>query len=166
MKRSFFTAIIVIAMATASAAFGDTLTQEERNFKQAFETFRTQFGLQLPNLDDSLVEGSRQWSVRMRQSGSFQHGAARENIYRGSASGIAAFRAWERSPGHRALLASPHLESFGIGNDGNYWTFRVRMRTAERTERIEVAANPVVTQSTITPVKPSLLKRLKRLFCR
>ena len=82
MKRSFLSAIIVIAMATASAAFGDTLTQEERNFKQAFETFRTQFGLQLPNLDDSLVEGSRQWSVRMRQSGSFQHGAARENIYR------------------------------------------------------------------------------------
>jgi len=137
-------------MVTVSAVYGsDTLTSEEQKFTQAFETFRTQYGLQLPTLDESLVEGSRNWSVRMRQSGSFSHGAARENIYRGSESGIAAFRAWERSPKHRALLLSPSIEAFGVGNSGTFWTFRARSRTVERAEAVPQGSQTVVARPII-----------------
>ena len=119
-RRSFFTvAVLAIAFTAASAVYADTLTGEERKFMSAFETFRAQYGLDLPVLDESLVAGSRSWSLRMRQTGVWSHGAAMENIYRGSESGVAAFRAWERSPKHRALLLSPNIEAFGVGNDPN-----------------------------------------------
>ena len=169
-KWSFLSAIIATALATTTAAYGGTLTTEEQNFKQAFETFRAQFGLNLPMLDESLVAGSRSWSVRMRQTGRFQHGASMENIYQGSGSGVAAFRAWERSPGHRRLLLSPNLESFGVGNDGGYWTFRARARTVERTENIVRTAQPVVAQRMVVQFwRPSFAPRalfLKKRCCR
>ena len=147
------------------------LTAEEQNFQQAFETFRAKYGLELQMLDESLVAGSRNWSLRMRQTGSFQHGAAMENIYRGSASGVAAFRAWERSPAHRSLLLSPNIGAFGIGNDGNLWTFRARTRVVERAESVPRVVSPVIVQS-FTPrvaVRQPLVLRgslLKRHCCR
>ena len=102
-----------------------------------------------------------------------------ENIYQGSGSGVAAFRAWERSPGHRRLLLSPNLESFGVGNDGGYWTFRARARASERTverqvstvrtvqaENIVRTEQPVVTQSSKTSFAPRALFLKKRHKCR
>ena len=97
--KRILTAIALIAIATASAAFADGLTTEEQNFQRAFETFRAKYHLDVPMLDESLVDGSRAWSLRMRETGTWRHGSGPENIYRGSSSGIAAFRAWERSPG-------------------------------------------------------------------
>ena len=162
MKRIFVTAIMVIALATAAYAGG--LTTEERNFQRAFESFRAKYRLKLPDLDTSLADGSRDWSVKMRQTGRFYHGASRENIYRGSTRGVEAFRAWERSPGHRALLASPNLESFGVGNDGTFWTFRARMRTVER----DVTHPVIVTQSWEPSVvrSPKHFKHVKSLLSR
>ena len=163
MKRILVTAIMVIALATAAYAGG--LTTEEQNFQRAFESFRVKYRLKLPDLDTSLANGSRDWSARMRQTGRFYHGASSENIYRGSESGLQAFRAWERSPGHRALLASPNLESFGVGNDGQFWTFRARMRSVER-DVVRETHPVIVTQSWEPSVvrSPKHFKHLKSLL--
>jgi len=157
-------AIIVIALATTSATYGDTLTTEEQNFRSAFETFRTKYNLDVPMLDESLVSGSRSWSLRMRQTGSFQHGASMENIYRGSASGVAAFRAWERSPAHRSLLLSPNIGAFGIGNDGNLWTFRARTRVVERAESAVQANSVVRTNNSVRTVQPVVVRSSQTSF--
>ena len=165
--RKIYCAIACVIAMTVSAAYGDGLNEEERNFTRAFETFRAKYNLQMPNIDDALVEGSRNWSVRMRTTGSFAHGASRENIYRGQASGVAAFRAWERSPGHRALLLSPNIETFGIGQDGGYWTFRAKARARESvTQPLEPVVAPKAMPVLNQPIKAKFKKIKQRLCCR
>jgi len=162
VKWIFLTAVVLTAMMTV--AYAEGLTAEERSFQQAFETFRAKYGLELPMLDESLVVGSRSWSLRMRQTGSFSHGAAMENIYRGSASGVAAFRAWERSPAHRSLLLSPNIGAFGIGNDGHLWTFRARTRVVERAESAVQASNVVRTNNSVRTAQPVVVRSLQASF--
>ena len=160
MRRILITAVICLM---ASTAYAGGLTAEEQNFTRAFETLRAKYNLAMPSLDTSLVEGSRSWSARMRTTGRFSHGASQENIYQGRATGVAAFRAWERSPGHRALLLSPNVEAFGIGQSDGFWTFRARHR-----ERESVTASAPVVRQTYTSAKPCkrpLHRCLKRL-CR
>ena len=153
MRRWIYGAVMLAAMATFATA-GD-LNSEEQNFLRQFESFRARYKLAMPVLDNTLVDGSRQWSVRMRQSGRFAHGASRENIYRGSESGMAAFRAWERSSGHRALLLSPNIDAFGIGNSGTYWTFRAKSKARES-----------VTKSTVAVERPAVVVTEQRILTR
>ena len=161
MKKWICGAVVMAAMATFATA-GD-LTAEENNFARAFETFRARYNLAMPELDSALVDGCRDWSVRMRQSGRFTHGASRENIYRGSESGMSAFRAWERSSGHRALLLNPGIEAFGIGRDGAYWTFRARSKARESVTKSTVAVPMATVKTSLTRNRTRCLT--KHLHC-
>ena len=135
--RIFVTAVMCMI---ASTVYAGGLNSEEQNFTRAFEVFRSKYQLAMPNLDPALVAGSQAWSARMRTYCRFSHGAGYENIYMGQASGTAAFRAWEKSKAHRALLLSPSVTSFGIGQSGGYWTFRAKTKARETVTKPVVPA--------------------------
>jgi len=79
MRKNILT-VACATLLTMSNAYSNGLNPEEENFTQAFEAFRVQYKLAIPRVDQSLVNDSRDWSYRMRQSGQFRHGTTRENI--------------------------------------------------------------------------------------
>jgi len=160
MKRWIFTAIVLMATSTAYAG---GLTAEEARAFGAINEFRAQFGLPALALSPDLTDASRAWSVRMRASGRLFHGASMENCAAGNTCGVATFRQWERSPGHRALLLSRTATEMGVGNSGTFWTLRMRVR-----ERESVTASAPVVRQTYTSADRSKrpLKRCLRRLCR
>ena len=122
---------MLMAMATA---YGGGLTEQEQACWQAIQDMRSKAGLPAFEFCPELTDASRQWSARLRTERRLYHGASQENCARGNESGVATFRQWMNSPGHRSLLMS-RATTAGIGNDGTYWTFRVRSKTKETTKQ-------------------------------
>jgi hypothetical protein len=129
MKGFILTAVIGL-MATTAYAGG--LTEQESACFDAINAMRAKAGLTPFTLSDELTDGARVWSKRLNVERRLYHsGFGGENCARGSLDGIATCRQWERSSGHRALLLSRTATEAGLGNDGSYWTLRVRSRERE-----------------------------------
>ena len=163
MKRILMTAVVLAALTTA--AYADGLTKEESDCFDAINSMRVKAGLPAFQFSAELSDASRAWSAKLRTSGRLYHGASYENCARGNTCGVATYRQWMNSPGHRALLLNRSATEAGIGNTGDFWTLRVRTRTVER---VAAPAAPVVNQSLQTPLlrSPKHFKALKCLLRR
>ena len=157
MKRWIFTAIVLMATSTAYAG---GLTAEEARAFGAINEFRAQFGLPALALSPDLTDASRAWSVRMRASGRLFHGASMENCAAGHTCGVTTVRQWSNSNAHRALLLSRSATEMGLGNDGKWWT--LRMRSVQRERESVVVPSAVVS----VPKAPAYKTTKKRLLCR
>jgi len=192
------TAVLLTAMTTAACATqlyyverGTTVSDGERfRFRSAFRgksdeqvafdainAFRAQHGLPAVTWSEELGDASRNWSITMRRTGRFAHGAGGANIARnhltGEASAMRAVEQWRNSSGHRAFLLSRNITEAGVGGDGGYWTFRARSRSVERSAGwvqtqpvLMQTAQPVVELSTKTSFAPRKLCLKKRHWCR
>ena len=148
----------------ASTAYAGELTAEEQRAFDAVNAMRAKVGLPALAFSPELSEASRAWSVRMRSTGRLFHGASYENCAAGHTCGVTTVRQWSNSSAHRALLLSRSATEMGVGNDGKYWTLRMRVRERESV----TASAPVVRQeyTSAKPCKRPLHRYLKRLLCR
>jgi len=132
----------------ATAAFASGLTEQERIFVNALNEYRTARGLQPVTVCPQLSAASRGWSERMRARGWIGHdpnGGTEICAQIAENCGIRALRAWQRSPGHNAILLSPRIDTIGVGSADRFWTMRGlnRGRSVERT----VTRTPVVNDA-------------------
>ena len=164
--RKIFCAVVCAIAITVSATYGNGLTVEEQNAFDAINQMRTKVGLLPFTFSPELSEECRAWSARLRASGQLYHGASHENCARGNKCGIATFRQWYNSPGHRALLLNRTSTEAGIGSDGNYWTFRVRVKARESVTQPDDADVVPKATSTVVPKVMSVKKTKKRYRCR
>jgi uncharacterized protein YkwD len=152
-KGLFFTAVVL--MATVFTAYGGLTEQEQKCF-DAVNQMRTEVGLAPFEFCPELTEASRSWSARLRSERRLYHGASYENCARGNTCGVATFRQWYNSPGHRALLLNRSVAKAGVGQSENYWTFRVKVRERATVETKEtLTARPAYTQK-----RKTLLQRI------
>ncbi len=87
-----------------TAVYAQPLNDHEQRVFNLINEFRAQHNLPALQLDDTLTDGARKWSYRMRTTRSFNHGSGPfgENIAMGHEDGETTFKQWERSSGHRA----------------------------------------------------------------
>ena len=121
----------IMLMAT-TAAYAVAPTAEEQACFDAINQMRAKAGLPAFTLSAELSEGCRSWSATLRKKKHLEHAQSLENCACGYTDGAATFRQWYASPAHRALLLHRSAVAAGIGNDGAYWTFRIRERERER----------------------------------
>ena len=136
-----------------------SVADQEQEFLTLLNDFRASRGLQPVVLDETLSDGARRWSVRLR-AGYWGHGAGYENIYRGSYRATDAFRAWKNSPGHCRNMLNPGFTRIGIGVAGNAWTFRggfgavTRERIVIKTKTVEKGPAVLITADPCVPCRP------------
>ncbi|MGQ0612532.1 MAG: CAP domain-containing protein [Planctomycetaceae bacterium] len=120
---------------------GTSIEEEERANVQAVNDYRWRMGLHCVKIDERLVRASRKHSIEMGQADYFAHesptphllqpgqrarregygGGVGENIARGPATGLDAFRGWFKSSGHHRNMVQPGWTEMGCGAYKNHW---------------------------------------------
>jgi uncharacterized protein YkwD len=129
MKRILLIAVLLLT----ATAYGGELTTEEAACFDAINQMRAKYGLPAFEFSPELTADCRTWSAHLRERRVLYHGASYENCAVGNTCGLATYRQWYASSGHRSLLLNRSATVAGIGCDGAFWTFRVRPeRTVEK----------------------------------
>jgi len=102
---------------------GSFLKEQEAKFVKILNAERAKYKLPPLEVDFDLTAGAQRWCISLR-SGIWAHGAGDECIARGAVGAEGALLMWLNSPPHRDTILSRKYTTMGIGNEGNYWTFR------------------------------------------
>ncbi len=120
---------------------GTTVETEERACVKAVNDYRWMMGLRAVKIDERLVRAARKHSIEMAQDNYFTHnsktprlrtpglrarregygGGVAENIARGPATGVGAFKGWFGSSGHHRNMCNAGHRDIGVGAHMNHW---------------------------------------------